>query len=94
MLPHTGKQHYITTIRLAVVVGEGGPAERSNPTQHAKGRTGDCPGPRKGTTTRRNVTQGVLRDGRDRLLGSNRSVVRSLVPVRVLDRGRTPTFAS
>ena len=29
-----------------------------NPTQHAKGRTGDCPGPRKGTTTRRNVTQG------------------------------------
>ena len=35
------------------------PAESSNPTQHAKGRTGDCPGPRKGTTTRRNVTQGV-----------------------------------
>ena len=32
--------------------------ERSDPTQHAKGRTGDCPGPRKGTTTRRNVTQG------------------------------------
>ena len=27
--------------------------------QHAKGRTGDCPGPRKETTTRRNVTQGV-----------------------------------
>ena len=27
-------------------------------TQHAKRRTGDCPGPRKGTTTRRNVTQG------------------------------------
>ena len=26
--------------------------------QHANGRTGDCPGPRKGTTTRRNVTQG------------------------------------
>ena len=24
----------------------------------AKGRTGDCPGPRKGATTRRNVTQG------------------------------------
>ena len=23
------------------------PTERSNPTQHAKGRTGDCPGPRK-----------------------------------------------
>ena len=29
--------------------------ERSNPTQQAKGRTGDCPGPRKGATTRRNV---------------------------------------
>ena len=35
-----------------------GPAERSDPTQHAKGRTVDCAGPRKGTTTRRNVTQG------------------------------------
>ena len=34
------------------------PSERSNPTQHAKGRTGDCPGPRKETATRRNVTQG------------------------------------
>ena len=34
------------------------PTERSNPTQHAKGRTGDCSGPRKETTTRRNVTQG------------------------------------
>ena len=34
------------------------PTERSDPTQHAKGRTGDCPGPRKGTATRRNVTQG------------------------------------
>ena len=32
------------------------PTERSAPTQHAKGRTGDCPGPRKGATTRRNVT--------------------------------------
>ena len=32
--------------------------ERSDPTQHAKGRTGDCPMPRKETTTRRNVTQG------------------------------------
>ena len=29
------------------------------PTQHAKGRTGDCPGPRKETATRRNVTRGV-----------------------------------
>ena len=36
------------------------PTERSDPTQHAKGRTGDCPGPRKGATTRRNVTQGGL----------------------------------
>ena len=33
-------------------------AESSDPTQHAKGRTGDCPGPRKGTAARRNVTQG------------------------------------
>ena len=36
------------------------PTERSDPTQHAKGRTGDCPGPRKETTTRRNVTQGGM----------------------------------
>ena len=34
------------------------PTERSDPTRHAKGRTGDCPGPRKGATTRRNVTRG------------------------------------
>ena len=34
------------------------PTEHSDPTQHAKGRTGDCPGSRKETTTRRNVTQG------------------------------------
>ena len=34
------------------------PTERSDPTQHAKGRTGDCPGSRKETATRRNVTQG------------------------------------
>ena len=39
------------------------PAESSDPTQHAKGRTGDCPGPCKGTTTRRNVTQGVVGGG-------------------------------
>ena len=37
------------------------PTESSDPTQHAKGRTGDRPGPRKGATTRRNVTQGGLR---------------------------------
>ena len=35
------------------------PTESSDPTQHAKGRTGDCPGPRKETTTRRNVTRGA-----------------------------------
>ena len=34
------------------------PTERSDPTQHAKVRTGDCPGPRKEATTRRNVAQG------------------------------------
>ena len=33
------------------------PTERSDPTQHAKGRTGDRPGPRK-ETTRRSVTRG------------------------------------
>ena len=34
------------------------PTESSDPTRHAKGRMGDCPGPRKETITRRNVTQG------------------------------------
>ena len=29
------------------------PPEHSDPTEHAKGRTGDCPGPRKETATRR-----------------------------------------
>ena len=37
------------------------PTESSDPMQHAKGRTGDCLGPRKGTSTRRNVTQGGVR---------------------------------
>ena len=37
------------------------PTASSDPTQHAKGRTSDCPGPRKGATTRRNVTQGGQR---------------------------------
>ena len=37
--------------------------ERSDATQHAKGRTGDCPGPRKETPTGRNVTQGGRRVG-------------------------------
>ena len=35
------------------------PSGSVDPTQHAKGRTGDCPGPRKENATRRNVTQGV-----------------------------------
>ena len=34
------------------------PTERSDPTQHAKGRTGACSGPRKETTTRRHVRRG------------------------------------
>ena len=34
------------------------PTESRGPAQHAKGRTCDCPGPRKETTTRQNVTQG------------------------------------
>ena len=37
------------------------PTESSDPTQYAKGRTGDCPGPRKETATRHNVTQGGCR---------------------------------
>ena len=32
--------------------------ESSDPTQHVKGGTGDCPGPRKETTSRRNVPRG------------------------------------
>ena len=35
------------------------PSERGAPTQHAEGRTGDCPGPREETTTRRHVTRGA-----------------------------------
>ena len=34
------------------------PSEHSDPTRHAKGRTGDCPGPRNETATRRNVPLG------------------------------------
>ena len=45
------------------------PTESSDPTQHAKGRTGDCPGPRKETATRRNVTRGGGGGGK---LGSRR----------------------
>ena len=36
------------------------PKDAGCPTQHAKGRTGDCPGLRRETATRRNVTRGVL----------------------------------
>ena len=39
------------------------PTDSSDPTQHAKGRPGDRPGPRKETTTRRNVTQGGFGPG-------------------------------
>ena len=48
----TGKQHQKEHRRQR-------PTKRNDPTQRAKGRTGDCPGPRKETTTRRNVTRGV-----------------------------------
>ena len=53
------------------------PTERSDPTQHAKGRTGDCPGPRKGATTRRNVTQGG-----STVIQSPRTRVGGAVPIR------------
>ena len=43
------------------------PTERSDPTQHAKGRPGDCPGPRTETTTGRNVTRGGGGGGRQTL---------------------------
>ena len=42
------------------------PTESSDPTQHAKGRTGDRPVPHKGATTGRNVTQGEREGGRGR----------------------------
>ena len=34
------------------------PSERSDPTQHAKGSTGDCPGPRKETSPTECPTHG------------------------------------
>ena len=58
------------------------PTESSNPTQHAKGRTGDCPGPRKGATTRRKVTQG----------GQDRKIHRGIIPspkMMIFTRGKT-----
>ena len=45
------------------------PTESSDPTQHAKGRAGDCPGPRKETTTGRNVTQGEQFSGGESFTG-------------------------
>ena len=60
-----GSLNVLEFLVIWVVSGGGGgghnpqrPTESSDPTQHAKGRTGDRPGPRKGATTRRNVTQG------------------------------------
>ena len=53
------------------------PTESSNPTQQSKGRTGDCPGPRKGATTRRAVTQGgrgLTAMGRQSLGGGQQSI--------------------
>ena len=47
------------------------PTESSDLKQHAKGRTGDCPGPRKETATRRNVTRGGGGGrGGERLMGT------------------------
>ena len=43
--------------------------DRSDPTQHAKGRAGDCLGPHKETSTRRSVTQGGLTDQIRGLIG-------------------------
>ena len=51
----------LTRIRHQQERGLQRPTERSDPTQPAKGRTGDCPGPREGTPTRRNPTQGGWR---------------------------------
>ena len=39
------------------------PTERSDPTQHEKGRAGDCPGPRKETTQRDGVSHGGCQSG-------------------------------
>ena len=51
------------------------PTERSDPTQHAKGRAGDCPGPRKGTTTRRNVRRGGGSEAKACLCTANQSPI-------------------
>ena len=64
------------------------PTESSDPTQHAKGRTGDRPGPRKGATTRRNVTRGggcwiAQATGTRRLLSRWRTRRSPLFPVLI-----------
>ena len=56
--PRTRKQHQQEHLPQR-------PTESSDPTQHAKGRTGDRPGPRKETATRRNVTQGGREGGHE-----------------------------
>ena len=67
------------------------PTGCSDPTHHAKGRTGDCPGPRKGTTTRRNVTWGGCILGRccaGQEAGSDHSAqCWPMRPARIRDRG-------
>ena len=60
------------------------PTESSDPTQYAKGRTGDRPGPRKGATTRRNVTQGAR--GRSTSCG----ICRNFVAPEYQIRGHSP----
>ena len=63
------------------------PTESSDPTQHAKGRTGDRPGPRKGATTRRNVTQGAhLRRT------TARGVLHNPPPSFFVDQGKSKVF--
>ena len=48
---------WLTRVAFAPVRWPQRPSEQSD-TQHAKGRTGDCPGPRTETATRRNVRWG------------------------------------
>ena len=58
----TAPAHQLLGSANAETTPAGAPAaaadKSSDPTQHAKGRTGDCPGPSQQTATRRNVTQG------------------------------------
>ena len=63
------------------------PTESSDPTQYAKGRPGDRPRPRKGATTRRNVTQGGVLRGRARRHG-----IVPVLPRKSADIGGTLDF--